>query len=194
MFGLTLTAATARADLIQTFDLTYSGAKLGNSAAATATISLDLTLTNNPGVTSQDMSPIVTAFSITVSGASSGNGTFGLGAFNGPSGGFYLDTGGGTLDFTRELIGQRTSISPFGTTDGEGGDFGFLANKTIAAAPTATDYFQITTNGGTGEFLYLTSFRPTAVPEPGGLTLLLSLSISTMAVHALRRRYPAAIA
>ena len=76
--GLTLMGATARAGQITTFDLTYSGADLGNTATATATITLDLSLTNNPGFTSQDANSFVTAFSVTVSGASVGQWNFRL--------------------------------------------------------------------------------------------------------------------
>jgi hypothetical protein len=64
---------------LMTFDLTWSGASFGNTAMATGQITFDPSLLTNPGVTD----PIaVTAFSITVSGASSGNGTFGLGDFD----------------------------------------------------------------------------------------------------------------
>jgi hypothetical protein len=94
------------------------------------------------------------------------------------------------------LIGQRTDISPFGTTrDGEDGDFSIYADGTVATAPTTTDDFLITADGGNGDSLYLTSFRPAvaSVPEPGGLTLLF-LGVAVVAVRAACNRYLAAIA
>jgi PEP-CTERM motif len=173
--GLIMTAATARADVFQTYDLSYSGAAFGNAATATATITLDLSLMNNPGETDQATVPFVTDFSITVSGASSGNGTFGFADYNGSGtlGGFYLTTNGGTLDFNQELIGQPTSQDPFGTVPsaGNAGDFNIFGNGNDAAAPQGTFFFQITTDGGAEDSLFLTSFRPRSVPEPSGLVL-----------------------
>lgn len=93
---------------IMTYDLTWSGAAFDNSVVAAGQITLDVDLINNPGTTSQNSSPFVQDFSITVSGATTDNGTFGFGDFNGAStsGGFILDTGGGTLDFTKQLFGR----------------------------------------------------------------------------------------
>ena len=50
-------AAPARAAHLQTYDLTYSGAPFGNAASATATITLDLDLVQNPGTTFQARPP-----------------------------------------------------------------------------------------------------------------------------------------
>jgi hypothetical protein len=91
-----LPATMARAGF-QAYELTYSGAAFGNNATAIATITLDLAELVNPGFTEQDVSPFVTAFSITVSGANLGNGTFGISNYLGwPEnfGGFFLDTNG----------------------------------------------------------------------------------------------------
>src|SRR5580692_7208556 len=85
-----------KASQIMTYDLTWSGAAFDNSVVATGQITLDVDLINNPGSTSQNSSSFVQDFSITVSGATTDNGTFGFGDFNGAStdGGFILDTGG----------------------------------------------------------------------------------------------------
>lgn len=178
--SLVLTAGTAPA-AFQTFNLAYSGAAFGNAATASGSITIDLALLNNPGLTGQDNSPFVTAFSLTVSGANSGNGTFGIDAYTTSSifGGFYIDTNGGTLDFGQELVGQPTAIDPFGTVPsaGNAGDFNIFSNGSVPAAPQGTFFFEITTAGGEGDRLYLTNFTPTPdpvnpVPAPGTLAML----------------------
>jgi PEP-CTERM motif-containing protein len=187
--ALVMAAATARADL-RTFELTYSGAPLGNTAIASATITLDTARINNPGFTEQDLSPFVTAFSITVSGARAGNGTFGLNDFVGGSqnyGGFFFDTDGGTLDFSRDLFGQPTAEAPYGSTPGASGsgDFNIDSFGVNPVAPVATYFFQILTDGGSGnaDKLNLTSFH--AIPEPGTLAML---GVGSVFVVARRRR------
>lgn len=177
--GAALSINTARAGS-QTYELTYSGAAFGNNATAVATITLDLAELVNPGFTEQDVSPFVTAFSITVAGANLGDGTFGISNYLGwPEnfGGFFLDTNGGRLDFTRELFGQPTAGLPYGSSSsGNAGDFAIVANfdNHDPAAPISGAAFQIYTNGSLNgyETLSLTSFRPTAVPEPASLTML----------------------
>jgi hypothetical protein len=116
----------------------------------------------------------VTAFSVTIAGASSGNGTFGLEDFS-----IVWSTNGGTLDLTKELIGQPTNgpsgSAPWGTSQrGDAGEFNLINNNTDSAAPTAKHPFQFATNNGSGDLLGLTSCAPqaTAVPEPASLTLL----------------------
>ncbi len=193
--GLVFTAASARADLA-TFELTYVGV-FGSTATGSATITLDPSQLNNPGFTTQDTNPFVTDFSITIAGASSGNGTFGFADFNGAFfGGFEFDTNGGTLDFTQELIGQPTSGNPFGSSffsGSNGGDFTIFSTGYDPAAPNDIDNFIIGTNGGSGDLLLLTSFAPvSSVPEPASLTLVglgLTGLISRMVRE--RRRRPA---
>ena len=166
-------AARTEAATIKTFDLTYSGAAFNNHAVATGRITLDLSLVNNPGQTIQDAVPFVTDFTLTISGAASGNGTFGLSDFNGAGidGGFLLDTNGGMLDFSRELVGQPTSGNPFGSIQASSGDFNIFSNGSNVAAPTGNHPFSFTTRGSVRETLRLTSFRPEAVPEPSSLIL-----------------------
>ena len=204
--GLLLLAAATLASpasaQTKTFDLTYSGASFGDAAVATGYVTIDESLLNNPGATEQINSPFVTAFSLTISGASSGNGTFTFADFNGstqgpfnPSGGFFLDTHGGTLDLSQQLIGQPTTGDPYGTPSGNGGDFNVFENAAgvAAGAPTGSNFFTITTNNRNGDALQLTSFAPAPVPESSStvsLGLMLALGLGGVAVA--RRRKSAA--
>jgi LPXTG-motif cell wall-anchored protein len=186
-------AGPARADVVQTFDLTWSGT-FGSSATATGQITLDITNLPNPTTSAVvDITADVTAFSITVTGASSGNGTFTLADFSQ----FLWSTNGGTLDLTKELVGQPTSGSPWGTTPAGGsgsGDFNFFSNFTNPAAPDGITTLQIGANGDTADVLNLTSFAPhttTATPEPASLTLAGIAAVGLLG-YAWRRRKRAA--
>jgi hypothetical protein len=185
---LVVAAGQANADAV--FDLAWSGGALGNGASAIGTITLNLADINNPGETVQGSTPFVTDFSITVTGAGSGNGTFGFGDFNGSAteGGFYLITGG-TLDFTSQLVGQSTPGGPWGSTHGGNtGDFNIFTNGNDPNAPLGTFFFQLTTADGQGDSMDLTSFAPaSAVPEPSSV-ILLSIALLGLAFVA-RRRY-----
>lgn len=175
-------APSAQADYI--FNCTWSGVSNGNSASATGTIAFKTGLPANPdsSPTTYAMGSDITALSVTVTGASAGNGTFTMGDFTYA----YWNTMGSTLDFGRELVGQ--SIGPgvtWGTAhDGSAGDFNLFA--AAAPAPNGTTYFQLTSNASDGDAMYLTSMI--AVPEPT-TTLLFALGIGAMVV---RRRVCAA--
>lgn len=184
---LVVAAGQAKADSV--FDLAWSGAALGNSATATGTITLNLADINNPGTTDQNDSPFVTDFNITVTGATSGDGSFDFGDFNGSPtvGGFYIITGG-TLDFTSQLVGQPTPIGPWGSThDGSSGDFNIFSNNNDPSAPLGTFFFTLTTNGGNGDSMYLTSFAPAAVPEPSSV-IPMSAALLALAFVARKRQ------
>lgn len=153
-----------------TFSVTWSGAALGNSATATGLITFDSNILQNPGANSQTDVPFVTNFSITVSNAASGNGTFVFSDF----GDFVWDTAGATLDFNLDLVGQSTpSGFPWGETghNGQNGDFNIFESSGNGA-PTGTFYFELTTNQGEGDTMFLTSMTLVAVPEPGTIALL----------------------
>ena len=157
----------AHADVYQTFDLEWSG-KVGpygsssNTATASAVITFDLTqveLAVNGSTIGAGLNLWITSFSLTVSGASAGNGTFSLSDF-----GVSMFTNGGILDFTEQLVGQPTSGKPWATTyDGSSGDFNLI--PIIGAPPTipvGITFFTMVTNYGSGDSLTLTSFAPEA--------------------------------
>jgi len=205
----TVMTAGAQAEIMD-FVLDWSGASFSNSATATGMISIDMGELSNPGLNDTFDNPFVTAFSITVTGSTMGDGTWSLEDYDsiildtdyGPEGG---DLGGGgnpvtALDFSQELIGQPTSRDPWGTSQpgGTGGDFNiFTRDKTVgpggSAAPYGTYYFEITVGGAfadilggpgpSGERLLLTSFRP--IPTPGGAALC---GLAGLALGARRRR------
>ena len=110
--------------------------------SATGSITIDTTVLPNPsGGTAfyilEDLG--IVDFTITISGASSGNGTFTMDDFlvgNWDSGNF----GNAILDLTEELVGQATSGGdPWGTPNGFGGAFSLLSFE--GPAPTGTDKF-----------------------------------------------------
>ena len=94
--GLSISSVFNPAKAAQ-FALQWSGAAFGNSASANGLIDFDPSLISNPGFT--DPLP-VNSFSITVTGANSGNGTFSLADYNN----FFLDTSGGTLGSSRFCV------------------------------------------------------------------------------------------
>jgi hypothetical protein len=165
---LTSVAVIANATIIS-FDLTYSGAPFGNAATATGKISFDDSiLPNAPGghVNVSAATLGIVDFSITVSGASSGNGTFTLSDFQlvpGEENGWIWILSA-PLNLAAELVGQVGFL-----------DFNWCASTLSCGNPTApggVNPFTIATNGESGDELVLTSMRPSAAPEPGTLALL----------------------
>ena len=180
--------STAQANPI-TFNFRFDGAAYApaNTAVASGSITFDDTKLANPGRNLYDpgnlysaygtaIAGLVTALNVTVSGASAGNGTFGLADFDA----VLFDTSASALDFSRQLVGQATA-SPNGKLWGEidielgssppqsyTGDFQ-LFSKTGSDAPYGIYPFQIGSAEGNGDGLQLVSF--TQVPEPGSLWL-----------------------
>ncbi len=186
MVGLLALTVSAYADVYQTYDLTWSGASFNNNATATGQITLDLTTLPNPGGPAYDMYNDIVSLSLTITGASSGNGTWtrsdlapisNLGTYT------YWDTGGVALDLTKELVGQPTTGNPWGTPDGISGDFNFFFTN---GGPIGTFYFTLTSDGGNGDSLLLTSVAP-SVPEPG--SLVLAGSGMMLLAGAIRRKF-----
>ena len=158
------------------FDLKWSGEFFGNGASATGFIDFDPAQISNPGGT---FNLIVDDFSITLTGATVGNGTFTLSDFAAIR---FFTPPNSPLDFTQELVGQPAIPPdlPFGTpgTFRQAGDFNIFANN--PNAPTGTFFFKLTTANSSGESLTLTSFAPqstppTSVPEPASVLGLLAV-------------------
>jgi hypothetical protein len=144
-----------------TFDLQYSGASFGNSATGVGTITFDGTVV--PGLGSfgnvSEATLGITAFSITISGASSGNGTFGLADVDN-----WIWAVSAPLNYSVDLVGQAGF-----------NDFNWCASGFVGCVPPAPGGigpFTISTNAETGDRLRLTSMEAATVPEPATLSLL----------------------
>jgi MYXO-CTERM domain-containing protein len=166
----------------QTFDLVWTGDN-GSPAIANGVITFDPTLITK-SFSIQDITSNVTNFSITITGASSGNGTFGLSDFNK----FTIDTDNTNLDFTKQLIGQPTASGTWGGPIG--GDFGIFSNGSDPAAPESDANFTIGTESGVGDFLDLTSFLPavTSAPEPSSEAVIAIGALGVGGLALVRRR------
>ena len=181
--------------------LNFIFASPNTSATATGFITFDSALLSNPGLNDFFLpDPAVLDLQVTVSGASAGNGTFHLADFTE----VVLDTNGGTLDFSQQLIGQPTSGNPFGTTDictegplgGTGGDFNLFTSA--PPPPEGIWWFTLGANDGNADCMVLQSLTAapiqavrTQVPtlSEWGLLALLAL-MAVAAGFALRRRRP----
>ncbi len=166
-----LLSMPVRADVIQTFNLAWSGAPFGNTAMATGTITLDETLLGDPfnyAGAAGPGDPFI-AVSITISGAALGNGTFGSSSFSYVA----LSSDGSVLNLTKQLVGQASGSGLWGeydfNNDNYSGDFNLFANGGLA--PSGTSPFELTTDDGQGSRLQLTSFT-VATAEPSSVALL----------------------
>jgi hypothetical protein len=151
------TAPSAQAAMV-TFDLAWSGANFGNSAVAIGQITLDDTL-NTAGVNFVTIpDPSISSLSVTVLGASAGNGTFTTLDFAQ----IYFELSQ-SLNFSTDLVGQLGFIG-FTVFDAVGG----------AAAPDGVGPSSIAANSGVGNPMELISMNPHVnnVPEPASFGLL----------------------
>lgn len=151
-----------------TFHFTFQSST--SAAQAVGSITFEATLLPNPGCTDFSLpNPTVLALNVTVTGASSGNGTFTLSDFSDVAWCTY----GATLDFNRELVGQPTSGDPWGTPSGNGGDFNLFGN---APAPNGEWYFTLCADGGSEDCMELATMRlgaAAAAPALDGWGLIL---------------------
>jgi hypothetical protein len=153
-----------------TFDFTFSGDYYDNDAVAIGYMTVDDTLFPNPddemGFELPD--PAILDLSVTVSGATAGNGSFGLAEFQS----IAWWTGGVTLDLTQELVGQTTLGDSWGTPDSDSGDFNLFG--IASPAPYGSIFFTLMAYDATEEQMLLTSMkaRSAEVPEPATMLLL----------------------
>ena len=203
-----LFAAAPAAASVKSFTFTFAG----NDATATGIIDFEMSLLGNPGRNvfdtsaekiystiggpyayyGENISGLVTALSVTVSGASDGNGTFHLGDFDGVL--FDTSTLLGGMDLTRELTTQTTVGGLWGTNinidnssppQSSTGDFQLFSMTLGNLAPNGGNPYELTTSGG--ELMTLTSFA--AVPEPSTYLLLcLGLGVVGFARKMMRRQ------
>ena len=144
-----LAAATASAALVD-YQFTYSGVPLGNTAVADGVMTLDDALFLNPGVNGFSShtlgagQPIV-AVSMTITGASSGNGTFTTTNFT-PGSAQVILTLTSAINLNIEWVGQ-----------GGLSDFNWFGNA--APAPRGTSPNHLTTNNGSGDNMQLVSVK-----------------------------------
>lgn len=161
LVALGLLSGPMTASAVTTFEMIFSGAPHGNNASATATVTFDAVVPSNVyNVTAAALG--VTAFSVTVIGASAGNGNFGLSDVTN----WFWNAGAG-LDLNQDLVGQGAFVG-FGWC-------AFLFDGCTSPAPGFTDNRLLVTNGETGDRLTLTSMRAVpdrVVPEPTSLALL----------------------
>jgi len=217
-FKLVITAALAaigvvapsgvRADVYGTFDIEWSAAASyfaadGSTATASAVATIDVTTLNDISLGLPSTNPIFSSLTMTVSGASVGNGRFTLSDFSSFVG---WGTDGVTLDFTRQLVGQSTPGGPWGGDWYTGGDCSgcdFNLFNSNPSAPNGIEPFFMATNGGTGDPLQLYSFEPVsgstcsltefcaATPLPAALPLFVT-GLGALGLFGWRRKRRAA--
>ena len=167
---LLLAMASTQAVMLKSYNIEWEGID-NSTATASAMITMDLDLVNNPGFTSTGGGgvPFVTEFMISVSGTFGGigDGSWGLADFSD----ILIFTGVNALDFHSELVGQIATDpdEEWGSCQGGNcGDFNFFTNT--SGAPDADFFFQIQAGD---DLLRLTSFAPkAAIPEPTTLALM----------------------
>jgi hypothetical protein len=157
-----------------TFNLTYASYGGGN-AAATGYVTFDDAMLTNPTNNTYDFISLSQAnggllgLSLTVTGATSGNGTFGLSLFDS----VVWYTHGSTLDLNTGLIGQAVGGLSFGDVGqfGDSGDFNLIS--TTLGVPNGQGAFLLQV--ASGEFMHLTGMDPvpdSPVPEPATMVLV----------------------
>ena len=187
-----------------TFQFTYDDP--ASTAQAVGSITFESTLLQNPGTNDFSLpNPAVLALNVTVSGAALGNGTFAITDFTG----VVFDTFGGTLDLGSQLVGQPTAGGPWGTPDGNSGDFNLFsgmptgpsnynqprnAPNGASAPPDGVNYFTLGANGGAGEPMELVGMSAVGVAAPATLPIgrnawiVLTGLLGLVALLAFRRR------
>jgi hypothetical protein len=190
MSAIIVTGGSALADVFQTYNLAWSGAFLGNNASASGEVTLDLTTLMNPtpaGGLGVDIASDITNLTITVTGASAGNGSFTKSDLCGCSAlgtSTFWNTNGATVNMQGDILAQLTV---------DDGDFNlFFASP----GPQGSQELTLTTNGLSGDPMEMTRFTPAVssgapVPEPA-TWVMMSLGFAGFALAGLRARRAAA--
>lgn len=185
-----LAAAPAMAE-VMTFNIEWTG----GGASALATLTMDTsyiqvnTLGQGPVKASQISIDDIQSLTVTVQGAAfGGNGTYGKSDFSG----IYFDSWG-LLDYSRELVGQRTTpYTSFGSVfSGLGGEFDLISNGS-SSAPSAFQANVLRTGSILPNLMALSSITASpvavsAVPEPSAW-LSLAGGLGLIGLMARRRR------
>jgi len=181
ILGIALIAAPAIFAGPMTFNFTFSNVDVGATATGQFTIDSNTfaTIVADPSEAAYLISDLQ-SLSITVSGSGLGDGTYGLSDYSY----FLWWSAGASFDYSKDLVGQATSIGSWGTPDGSNGDFSFCS-AFVSAAPDCLNHFTIVTNAGNDYVLGLTSLTDPAVPEPGTIGLV---AVGGLAVLAKSRR------
>jgi hypothetical protein len=161
LIGFSLFSINAQA-ASSSFFVDWSGASHLNTAQASGVLTVnDALFSNSTGDLLLLPGTEVLGFSLTVSGADSGNGSFQLSDFEA----FSWSTSSVPLDLSHELVGQVSFAGAGwgGLHDGSAGDFNLLSFNGVA--PSAASAFTLSTSNGLN--MNLVSFRP--VPIPGAL-------------------------
>ena len=156
----------------------------GGTAHATGAVVVEDTALPNPtgigGVSLPVPGPAVLSATVTVSGATSGNGTFTNIT------GMAWGTNGATLDLSKPLLGQATPGGPWGPPGN--GDFNFFTPA--APGPNGVFPFGLRADHGAANTMILAFANPaTQVPTLGEWAMLaLTLLLAGMGFLKLRRR------
>ena len=158
-----------------TFDFTFIDSSTGASATGQFSIDPSLIFNGNNSVSE------LTNLSITVSGATAGNGTFGESDFSTFAWESTDPDPSSDFNFAQNLVGQNGFGSGFG-----GGDFNFFNSPSSPLAPGGVAPYTLGADGRNADAMALTSLQEVTVPEPAamGLTALGLLAMSAV----LRRR------
>ena len=179
----------ALADVLQVYNLAWSGSFLGNSATASGQMTLDLTTLINPTVpggledsSDYDIVSDIKSLTVTVTGASAGNGSYTLtdlcacSAFGSST---LWNTNGATVNMHEDVLAQLTI---------DDGDFNLFFT---APGPQGSQELTLTTNALSGDPMEMTEFAPALgrapVPEPA-TWLTMGLGFAGLAFAGLRAR------
>ncbi len=165
-----------------TFDFLYSNIDTG--ASATGQLQIDSAFWPTILSNANSNFPIsdLLNLSITITGASSGNGTFTAADFDQ----FVWWAAGANFDLNQNLVGQPTSANAWGTPDTNSGDFNFFSAITSPSAPTGVFFFNLGADSGAADSMQLTSLQ--ATPEPGAMGMAALGGLAMLVISRRRGR------